>query len=353
MNNYTFKFTPIETFFFGSEKHVLNEQGDLVTNYFVESNEYPQQTTLLGAIRYFILQQQPVNIFSNKKIQDKILAAEKIGDSSFVYHKNEQGFGIINEVGFLYWIDKVGQKYIPYNLKKGVRVNSEGKLYDPDGNLYKAKNHEKYIGNLLIDEKGNDRVALNEVVLDKVIVGNKKNDQKEKNIEGFYKQNQKYMKDGWAFAVDVKLLEKIDLNRKPKFVTLGGEKSIFRLEILENNPSFNPEIKANDLDISSIRFLSDTFITSDTVRKADFGVTEYISFRNLMSTVSETEDYRGLATDNKKQLKRSGRFNLLKRGSVLFFKDNEKLKEVVQEIYNEKNAKKTGFNQIIITKNEI
>lgn len=351
MNRYTFKFTPAETFFFGSEKHILNESEEPVANYFVESCDYPQQTTLLGAIRFYILQQQGKNIFDNQRIQDKKAAAAKIGDSSFIYQKEAQEFGIINQLGFLYWMDAAGKKYFPYYLKKGVILDEKGNLLNENGEPYDAKNQADYMG-LQLRHESDDPISLDTVIKNKVIVGNKKSDPGEDNKEGFYKQNQKYMKEGWAFAVDVELSEALEEStlKYPGFISLGGEKSIFKLEIMQTETLFEAKLPADQMAWSSIHLVSDTFISPEILSGAAFGITEYVSFRNLISTVSDTEDYRGLSDKNKKQLRRSSRLNLLRRGSLLFFKDTKALDMVVEKIEEEKNARKIGFNQIIISK---
>jgi CRISPR-associated protein Cmr3 len=351
MPNYTFKFKPIDTFFFGTEKHVIGENNEPVTNYFVESFDYPQQTTLLGAIRYYLLKHSDESIFKNNRIIDKDEASKLIGPKSFISIETDQEFGIIEKISALYWLDNEGNKFALSSLAPEVSISNGQVLFE--GEEYNAKKSKNFLKcHLFTSNKAIAPIGLDKIIESEIIIGNRIPEDGQDNIEGFYKQNQKKIKKEskdkeWAFAVDVTLKKDIDLADKQEFATLGGERSLFNLHIFETLEFFEPQAIPNQIDSSYIFFSSDTFIEYDVLKIADFGITEFVGFRNLISTVNETTDYRGLSKSDKKQIIRNEkRFNLLKRGSLLFFKDNNKLDEVVKRINSMENAKKIGFNQI-------
>lgn len=67
MATYLIKLTPLDKFFFGQKKTF----GDDNVNYVVYSSFFPQQTALLGLLRYQVLQIAGEEVFKNNKIQDK------------------------------------------------------------------------------------------------------------------------------------------------------------------------------------------------------------------------------------------------------------------------------------------
>ncbi|MBK9227474.1 MAG: hypothetical protein IPL67_10580 [Ignavibacteria bacterium] len=73
------KLYPYERFFFGGE----NTFGENNTNYMVRSEFFPQQTSLLGLLRYQILLKAGDDIFKDNRIIDKDGAAKLIGEKSF------------------------------------------------------------------------------------------------------------------------------------------------------------------------------------------------------------------------------------------------------------------------------
>ncbi|KGL48552.1 type III-B CRISPR module-associated protein Cmr3 [Porphyromonas gulae] len=105
MSTYTYliKLTPLDKFFFGQKKTF----GDDNANYFVYSSLFPQQTTLLGLLRYQLLQIAGEDVFKDNKIQDEHKAAELIGEQSFSpFVKDKLQFGIIQSLSPVFIIDK-------------------------------------------------------------------------------------------------------------------------------------------------------------------------------------------------------------------------------------------------------
>ena len=71
---YIVKLTPHDKFFFGGEKNFgqkeKKDDDTSITNYFVKSNYFPQQTGVLGFVRHqLLLQCNDEKIFKDNKIQ--------------------------------------------------------------------------------------------------------------------------------------------------------------------------------------------------------------------------------------------------------------------------------------------
>ena len=345
MPKYQVKLTPTSSFFFGTEKHSgLAENEDTIANYFVESNLYPQQTTILGALRYFLLQNASDLVFKNNRIQDRKLASDLIGPSSFGMNESLQGFGEIEKIGPLYLLkDNESFRFGPYD--HGSSMDADGTLLNDSKKQYTAKYHAAFIAEKLVNAKGESE-KLSDIIKDQVQVGNKKNSEE----EGYYKQNLKFMIKDWAFAVELETEN--ELKNETKFVTLGGEKSIFKIEFtpLDSSQVANGMPKF-DRQQSYIFCQSDCYLETSPLQEfASWGITEAVSFRNLRATVKDTNKYASLNVKDANKLKRTHRLNLLKRGSIIYFDKPENLKKAIELFQKQENAIKIGFNHITIQK---
>jgi len=352
MANYQIKLTPIDTFFFGGEKHI-EKNGKIETNYFVESNLYPQQTTLLGLLRYYLLLKNNI-VFDGKKITDKIEAARIIGDSSFDYNTPPQDYGKIKSISPLYFHgDNQCFFYAPLDVDFKMTNFQLSKMKDGNDTNYNAKDFYYDICQQVISDKG-DKKKLSVIIEDAMQVGNEKAAKGESKEDKFYKQNSKRMKSGWCFCFDAEIADNAGIPQNDAlFIPFGGEKSFFKMEVDKKDPvAFTPP-KNFVRNKSYILCISDCFVDPGFLEKSELSVNRYVSFRNLKSKVKGTEKYSGLSKNDPEQLSRSDRFNLLQRGSILYFDSNEKLEEVAEIIQSKENThcKTIGFNHIITIKN--
>lgn len=102
--------TPLSDFFFGGEATFGQ---DANRHYFVCSNLWPQQTSLLGMLRYEILKSEPLVFDSSQDaITDKTKAAELIGSQGFD-GLHEEPFGIIEGLSPVFLLSPDG---VPFFL---------------------------------------------------------------------------------------------------------------------------------------------------------------------------------------------------------------------------------------------
>lgn len=138
MNNYQIKLTPVNAYFFGGEKHAekKGEPGKFEMDYYVRSELYPQQTTLLGTLRYYLLMKN--GCLSPRKNNKESQANDLIGKNSFIYRKGEtvQTFGKIHSISPLYFL-KGDDKYIIAPFDREFELVTEYGNYKMKG--YDAK----------------------------------------------------------------------------------------------------------------------------------------------------------------------------------------------------------------------
>lgn len=352
---YQIKLTPVNAYFFGGEKHSKNDKNPngFEMDYFAKSEFYPQQTMLLGALRYYLLLK---NELLNPQKQGKVKeAGELIGSNSFIYDDQgiEQDFGAIKSLSSLYffksdlYFKSKSQKYIIAPLDEDFELKIQYGNYFLDG--YGAK--EGYFP-CLINIQDKSKISLlkkNEQDKDFIFsayptVGNKKGEKGKSEDDGFYKLTMYRLNEGWSFAFEAEI--DLDLEEDKVFIPFGAEKQMFSFEILKIEQETNLEISQKERTISAIYCLSDCFVNEEIWQFLSFAINEKVSFRNLQSKTS-SENYSSFS----KGYKRGSRYNLLRRGSVLYF-ENDDLFNKVDTLFKNANAEKIGFNKIqIISKN--
>jgi CRISPR-associated protein Cmr3 len=348
MPNYQIKITPLEYYFFGGEKH--NE--DLTTNYFVESNDYPQQTTLLGLIRYFLLEKN--NLLGGKSLPEIKREEAKllIGESSFDYENQSQMFGAIKSISPLYFTDgKQNYTFAPIDIEFDL---SPDFILNKDTKPFNAKDYSKLLKQYLVGANDGKPKSLDSIIKPVPQIGN----EKERKENAFYKQNMKRLEKDWSFVIDVnieEILDENDENDKDKiikeqdyYLPFGGEKCFFRLSFKKQPAVDFVYSEKHERNVSSIVCISDCFVPNSILKRTAFAINNFISFRNLISAIN-TANFHALKAGKevKDSMVRSDRYQLLQRGSVLYFSDKKERDDVKTEI-ERMNGFTIGFNTILI-----
>lgn len=373
---------PLTPFFFGGE----NTFGEDNVNYFAKSNYLPQQTTLLGLIRYELLTQN--KLLGTDPLSEKW--ADLIGSKSFESTNAEftSSFGVIKNISPVFIIEddiayipqaidwayskedkktlnpiqvefkqfsnnllhigysntnipflKVNGK--PYDPKMGLKelwVSSDGKIsrqWDWD---IKYKEHQGFKNGFFIEKHQ---------------IGIHRSIQRKREEKGdFYKQifYQFYRPDtSFAFFVDLEMPYDKKLNSR--ITTMGGERSVFEMTVSDppiDKISFN-DLFQNAFTVShpsrkhAIILMSDAYCNQDILLDCEFSITQAIPFRNITSLQMKDIDYASLSRDNNsnKLYKTKELIYLLRRGSVLFPKYG---KNILNKIESEIAFKNIGYN---------
>jgi CRISPR-associated protein Cmr3 len=321
---YLVTLTPLEPFFFGGDK-TFGTLGDKENGtYLVKSRYFPQQTALLGMIRKEMLIQKGYlstklkGEWVDSRLKDEAKAF--IGDSKFEFD-TKQEFGVLKTLSAIFLL-KDNQKIIKkVDIDSCEFVLDKGrypllKNYNPKNDIY-----DNFIS---ID---NEKCFKTEDIFRAVEqVGNSKFDSQ----SSLFKRTSYLLEDNFKFAFYIES----EFELKDAFVTLGAEKSTFKMEITPSSEYLEYEDKNGYLTL-----LSDSYITLPIKEHCDFAITSEISFNHLQN------EFR----DNKKVFKKSNRVRFLyEKGSVFI---NPK-QELIDNLNNQ-NLQTIGLNQHSYQKGEI
>jgi CRISPR-associated protein Cmr3 len=358
MAHYLVTIKPIEHFFFGVEK--VGNLGNRKP-YYLETTEFPQQTSILGLLRYILLLKEGK---LGKDLSSDPDVIKLIGSDSFPGNP-ETGYGKIKSLSPVFILDNSNTAYFTrpqdwgYQFVKkdsGCKVcygSDEDELdFVPFLDGYNAKDG---IDQYLISSKGDCiPLKLNEktkegVLRKKAKAGNQKNPERfldaqstkeeienPKN-EAYYKQEFLYMDNKYAYAC----VAEIDLDDLKAFKTVlpfGGERSSFAIsfELLKDATSVDQyyfSLQPQN-DYLKIELLSDAYVEQEILSLSSFAVCDTIGFRNL-KTRTITKNYSRIDKDKRELCADlSDQLQLLKRGSVLFFDSVEMLQQAEEKLKN-------------------
>ncbi len=352
MKTYLIKLRPIDKFFFGTGK----EFGIENENYFVKSRYLPQQTTLLGMLRYELLKLADEEIFKDNRIINKEKAKELIGAKSFVANE-ENNFGKINSISPLFLMKK-DEKLFPQskefqenkNRYHFLKINYENGLPLLLG--YEAK---KSLPQIWQDQQGN-QYNYDQIFTEQQQTGIRKPNYEEgetENENAFYVQGFYKMKTDFYFAFYVNVSDDIEL--KHSQVILGGERQLFQMQVFKEEQTQQFNFIPSSLNKAILT--SDAYITEDLETICDFAITETSNFRCLQANV-ETEKYYAIQQKKQKKedykknnLHKSKELQLYTMGSVFYFQSEEKKQAFEKAIKND-SFQKIGYNNFqLIDKN--
>lgn len=382
MYTYLIKLTPLDKFFFGQKKTF----GDDNANYFVYSSLFPQQTTLLGLLRYQLLQIAGEEIFKDNKIQDEHKAGELIGKQSFSpFVKDKLQFGIIQSLSPVFIIDKknkdeyfrpVGRRFqkenekAPYNL---LHLSCQAGC-PPIFGEYKPK---KGLASCWLSSKSHTLLNEEDFFTKDERIGIRKDYEGATNDDAFFCQRyyrfknfKKVVEDeeakvckqppvrvhDFCFATVLETEKAIEHEKlNGRIVYLGGERQPFLMEVSEE--TFKLNIESSTLTSGekhyTVVLLSDAMIDPDHLSKVRFASTEVKDFACLLTHVGTQKFYN---KENKRQeqyLKKSAtalslQKELYARGSVFYFDTKEQANQFCEDLEKVPNFHTIGYNHAII-----
>lgn len=372
MHSYKISLEPLSKYFFGGEHHY--DEDDNVF-YFQKSRAFPQQTTLLGAIRYqlllqgnFLEQSRSGLTIPNTKLEDahRIIGKESFNESA------QQKFGKIEKLSPVFIGDQGGKEWfeLPYLVKKegGFQetkfkfLETTSDVFLGNGGIKKScyeipefdhKEGFRYNFKVLdgTDTLNREKVFQKEVA-DEEQIGIYKSYRKKGKVEkteqeGFYKYQFQQLAEGLNFSFYIKTNEPLKL--KDRLIRMGKERSLFKMTIQDaSDPYVNVKFKPRDV----LLLLSDAALENDWPTCADAYVGEPLSFKNVRHQTQENKDSYYAKPFQFKQ-----RRNLLKKGSLLVVSKDTAKAERLYKQFNEsdlaKAYQKIGYNHYTILKNRI
>lgn len=373
--------TPLSQFFFGGEGFSAREEKAF---YLQKSNAFPQQTALLGLIRYQLLQQTGAPIWDRlrSRINDQAKAALIIGARSFDPDedpaKGIQTFGKIEALSPVYLVNGEGKQFLPYpkvsqwgeqektfrdpqrstsqvgrRLLTGEPVQNplptfDG--YDPKLGFewgFKALKDPQWLKYSDVYEEMDAQVGIN-----KPHTLPHRREETQAEQEGFFKMTYCRFKSGFSFGVDVRLEKGAGLKTQP-MVNLGKEQSAFRMKVsLPGQPSFWQEPIPELLPGQCLWLTAPSKVDASIIHRCCSGmIGRQASFRSMVSEVKEAYNYFGnpRMKHRKQQPIISGRYNLLDRGTMLWLREDLDTADIqaFRQAFSDLAFQSIGYNHLI------
>jgi CRISPR-associated protein Cmr3 len=381
MSRYLISLTPIDKFFFGGEttflrskiadkekkiselseeERKLREFDESFSSYVVKSNLFPQQTSLLGMLRFLFLSNS--DCFSGGKIKPGKQAdvAKLIGETSFKLDDSdftEMNFGKIKKIYPCFIRRKIENSdwedfiFAPFDYTLKGSFESDWSLLDTEKAAIPVidnYNQKDGLPHLYVNEIG--KLNEDDVFKKDIRIGIDRNFDGKTKTGAYYKQIfYRFVKDlqqdfQFAFYVD---LEEIPTN-KNLIVSLGGDNTRFRLTAEKVSDTSKIKLPRNYLEnknfnncYANIVLISESFIEKEAMQNCIFSINETVSFRFLNSNI-DTEHYQKFSGNNH-LYRNDKKYNLYSRGSVFYFADKEKI-DTFESLLKNDRFRQIGYN---------
>lgn len=358
MSKYQITLTPVDKFFFGGDmtfqvgNNEENEFNSQFKSYIIHSSMFPQQTSLLGMLRFLILRNAGKDVFNDGKIVDKAKAKELIGGRSFMVDNNND-FKTIKNLGHVR-VRRTANKqtsdleFAPLFKELNFEHSSIGS-YNLHDICIPSLTKKEY------DAKKGTEVKLTDGIesyqLEKIFVKDRRvginRDIKTGIVDDgalfkqiSYRFNNK--EANYCFVFEAEIDDKIPFETyKGQVVTVGGDNSQFVIGISKDTMT-SDSIKSYD---KAIWLHSPTFLTRAEAKKAKFAVTRLMPFRFLTDREDNREDDNRSFHILNSKLKRSERYELYAPGSVFYFENDEQKQEFIKAIESKNDFRQIGYNE--------
>lgn len=363
MSKYLVKLMPLGKFFFGGDMTFkIGNKETAFSSYIIHSFTTPQQTSILGMMRFLILSNndEAFNIKENR-IKDQNKANALIGENGFTVcgdHK-EVNYCSILRIGPCFMLDT--QNRMPYfkasrdmdlqlvGESNGMDAIVDGMHFRIPDIYIKTKEETRhftgkdYLSHYYRSLDGKDLKQENELFIEDIRVGINKNYSGKTENEAFYKQVSYRLKDNFCFAFEVEVSDSIKLTTYNKqVVKLGADDSSFVFEAEQINKNDYP-VSENELKVV---LLSDTYLPDVSTCQLRFAITEVRPFRFLFfKNNTNAQSYNVLNVIKDKSYNPAKRYDLYQAGSVFYFENKKDKEAFCRKIDSYAEFKQIGYNQ--------
>ncbi|MDO4722883.1 type III-B CRISPR module-associated protein Cmr3 [Porphyromonas circumdentaria] len=401
MSTYLIKLTPLDKFFFGQKKTFGDDNAD----YFVYSSHFPQQTALLGLLRYQLLQIAGEDVFKDNKIQDKNKAGELIGEQSFSpFAGKKLEFGVIQSLSPVFIIDKkknnegkeehflpVGRRFQKKEEEKEEKEKKDAysllhlsceagcppifeRRGSPEEKEEAAYDPKKGMASCWLSSNGTTLLNEEDFFIKDERIGIRKDYKGATNDDAFFRQRYYHFKNfkelksektneckqspvrehDFCFATILEIKREIEYKELDKrIVYLGGERQPFLMEVREKTEDLQLNIKGSALTSDekhyTVVLLSDAKIEPNHLKGVKFASTEVKDFACLLTHVGTQRFYNKKKKREEQSLKEaetalSHQHELYARGSVFYFDTKEQADKFCKELKEVPNFYTIGYN---------
>ena len=360
MSKYQITLTPVDKFFFGGDMTFAVKGQDKnfenqYVSYIIQSSMFPQQTSLLGMMRFLILRNAGEEVFKDGKIVNKAKAKELIGERSFMVNSNNDFKTIksLNHVRIRRTANgqTLDLEFAPlfkelsftdasvgsYNLNDICIPSLSKKEYNAKDNGLDAMLTDGVDTVKLKDRNNKDcvfvedrRVGINRDIKTGIV------DDGALFKQISYRFNSE--KANYCFVFDAEVDDTVPFETyNGQIVSVGGDNSQFVIGISKNGKA-DENLKSYS---NAVWLLSPTFLTRAEARTAKFAVTRLMPFRFLKSEMEKVNSYNVLS----QELVRSERYELYAPGSIFYFEDEHQKQEFIKAIESKKDFRQIGYNE--------
>lgn len=356
MSKYLITLTPTGSFFFGGDMSFSvkdnKDHNEKFSSYIIESNQFPQQTSLLGMLRFLILSNNKTAFdHFTQKILDKNNASTLIGSGSFSVHNThtENSFGKIKSISpcilqkkenNMNWIDlfptaPLYESGVDFSSPINAIIN--GKTVNVP--VIKEYNPKKQYESIFKSQDETVSIEESKIFLKDQRIGIEKDYSGITNDSAYFKQICYRLENGFRFAFEAEI--EMDITSYDKqIVSVGGNSSQFIINIvIDKNISYPEKCKNTVNCYGKVALLSPSFIEKEDANKSCFAITDAVPFRFLETTVNSV-DYNILS----KKVLRSNKYYLYKAGSVFYFDNQKNFESFKSALESKKEFRQIGYN---------
>lgn len=309
---YLVTLSPLEPFLFGGD-NTFGKLGDEINGtYLVKSRQFPQQSAILGMLKKEIMTQN--NLLTrqlkgewvepkNKQKAENLVGVEKFD----IFSKSIQNFGKIKNISPMFFI-KNDEIFI-----KKVDIDS----FDFEDGVLKGYKSKIDIYDNFINIATNEKLTSDKIFKPIEKTANKKGGEE----NSLFKKTSYLLNDNFKFAFYLDC----DCDLKNSIITLGADRSSFKMEVKEDNSTLNYEDKKAYLTL-----ISDAYITLSLKDNCDFAISSEISYQNLQNQ-KHAFKYN--------EFKKSDKVYLYEKGSVIINPSQALIDDL-----NNKNLQQIGYN---------
>lgn len=344
---YLITLTPAGKFFFGGDMtFTVDGKETDYTSYIIRSNKFPQQTSLLGMLRFLVLRNDScVFDSSSQSITNRDRATTLIGAKSFEVSGSKGDFGVIKSLSPCFIQAKKDDKWNALTLKSkikvdftettkavlnGVEVEVPLTDYDP----------KKYCETFYQFENG-ETVKDSDIFTEDISNGINRDIHTGKTDDGaLFKQISWRMKEEYRFAfyAEVDLDNLVDCNGQ--IVSVGADSSQFVIGISEYG-----EQKNDCSEGTVVTLLSPTYLTREDLASVRFAITETMPFKSMKTVTQSVKSY-----NKRNQLyDYSDKMMLYTTGSVFYLKSSESAKDFTEKLKAHADFYQIGYNHYKVT----
>lgn len=309
---YLVTLSPLEPFLFGGD-NTFGKLGDEINGtYLVKSRQFPQQSAILGMLKKEIMTQN--NLLTRQlkgewvEPKNKQKAENLVGFEKFdIFSKSIQNFGKIKNISPMFFI-KNDEIFI-----KKVDIDS----FDFEDGVLKGYKTKIDIYDNFINIATNEKLTSDKIFKPIEKTANKKGGEE----NSLFKKTSYLLNDNFKFAFYLDC----DCDLKNSIITLGADRSSFKMEVKEDNSTLNYEDKKAYLTL-----ISDAYITLSLKDNCDFAITSEISYQNLQNQKHAFKH---------NEFKKSDKVYLYEKGSVIINPSQALIDDL-----NNKNLQQIGYN---------